>query len=273
MSKQTKTVVILSITSDIGGFIARRYLSQGWRVIGTYRTKKHGVDLLKAEGCTLFHCDLADKKSVAKFIQDYKRLRSPWDVFISCAGDLLPAQAFFDCDFDQWARSVEINSLQQLRILHGLFALRRKGKVARAVLFAGGGMNGAVVNLSAYTISKILLTKMCEFLDAENKDLSVLIVGPGFTRTKIHDQILEGKAVAPVKLKTTRRDLKEKEGTALSDIFECIDWLIHADKNKVSGRNFSVAFDPWKSNPKKLLKALKSDRDMYRLRRKKNDSK
>ena len=273
MKKQSKTIFILSITSDIGSFIARQYLSRGWRVIGTYRTKSQAADSLKAQGCELFHCDLADKKSITKFIQDYKRLRSPWDVFISCAGDLLPAKAFFDCGFDDWAQSVEANSLQQLRVLHGLFVQRRKGKTPRVVFFAGGGMNGAVVNLSAYTASKIFLTKMCEFLDAENKDMSIFIVGPGFTRTKIHDQILKGKAVARVKLKSTRRDLKEKEGTALKDIFECIDWLIHVDKKLVSGRNFSVAFDPWKSNPKKLLKALKSDRDMYRLRRNKNDSK
>ena len=132
-------------------------------------------------------------------------------------------------------------------------------------------MNGAVVDLSAYTASKIFLTKMCEFLDAENKDMSVLIVGPGFTRTKIHNQILKGKAVARAKLLSTQKDLKDRQSSTLSDIFKCVDWLIHAEKNKVSGRNFSVAFDPWKSNPKKLLKALKSDRDMYRLRRNKNE--
>ena len=265
-----KIIVILSVTSDIGSFIARQYLSRGWRVIGTYRTKSQAADLLKAQGCKLFHCDLADKKSITRFIRDYKKLGSAWDVFISCVGDLLPAKAFFDCDFDDWAGSVQVNSLQQLRVLHGLFARRRKGRTPRVVFFAGGGMNGAVVNLSAYTASKIFLTKMCEFLDAENKDVSVLIVGPGFTRTKIHNQILKGKAVARAKLLSTQKDLKDRQSSTLSDIFKCVDWLIHADKKLVSGRNFSVAFDPWKSNPKKLLKALKSDRDMYRLRRSKN---
>ena len=112
---------------------------------------------------------------------------------------------------------------------------------------------------------------MCEFLDAENKDLSILIVGPGFTRTKIHDQILKGKAVAPAKFKETRAALSEKKGTALKDIFDCIDWLIHEDKENVSGRNFSVAFDPWQKGTRaKLLKALKSDEEMYKLRRHKN---
>ena len=115
-----------------------------------------------------------------------------------------------------------------------------------------------------------MLTKMTEFLDAENKNLSVVIVGPGFTRTKIHDQILKGKDVAAAKLRSTRHDLKKRQSTKLSDIFECVDWLIGEDKDTVSGRNFSVVFDPWKKDRVNLLKALKCDRDMYKLRRNKN---
>ena len=32
---------------------------------------------------------------------------------------------------------------------------------------------------------------MCELLDDENKDLNVFIVGPGWVKTKIHNQVLD----------------------------------------------------------------------------------
>ena len=107
---------------------------------------------------------------------------------------------------------------------HMLYPLRNK-KGADAVFFAGGGMNGSVVDFSAYTISKIMLAKMCEFLDAENKDLNVYIVGPGWTKTKIHAAILNDKRSSQSKVRETKSFLKTKGGTSLDDIYECINEL------------------------------------------------
>jgi NAD(P)-dependent dehydrogenase (short-subunit alcohol dehydrogenase family) len=262
-----KIVIILSISSDIGLHLAHSYLKQGCRVIGTYRSKQNLKSLEGVKDCSLIQCDVSKKADIIRLGQMVRKLRAPWDTFISCVGHPLPVMPFFESDFEEWSSSVYVNSIAQLHAVHALYPLRNK-KHANVVFFAGGGMNGTVVNFSAYTISKIMLTKMCEFLDAENKDLNVFIVGPGWTKTKIHQTILGDKRTSGRKVKETKEFLKAKEGTSLDDIFECIDWLCQSGKALASGRNFSVVYDPWRTQTRsKLVKALKSDKDMYKIRR------
>ena len=265
-----KTVILLSVSSDIGAHLARKYLRRGFTVVGTYRTKAHVRDLQGLPDCLLFKCDLGKRTDVDRFIRQVKNKKLAWDVLISCVGHPLPVIPFFDCDFDEWKGSVGVNAIEQLRALHMLHPYRNRRK-ADVVFFAGGGMNGSVVNFSAYTISKIMLAKMCEFLDAENKDLNVFIVGPGWTRTKIHKTILSDKRTAKFKVLETRDFLKNKNGTSLDDIYECVDWLCEQGKPVAGGRNFSVVYDPWREGKReKLKKALKTDPNMYKLRRNKN---
>ena len=55
----------------------------------------------------------------------------------------------------------------------------------------------------------------------------------------------------------------------METVLDCCDWLINADRKAVSGRNFSVVFDKWGSDP--LIKKLLEDPNMYKLRRNGND--
>jgi len=266
-----KTIIILSISSDIGLYLAQKYLERGDRVIGTYRSDENLGSIKDNPNCQLFYCNINGRKSVELFVAQLKEQKIVWDTLVSCIGQLTPVQPFFECDFDEWEESVHINSMDQLRVVHALYPLRRSGH-ANVVLFAGGAMNNAVVNMSAYTISKIFLAKMCEFLDAENKDLNVFIVGPGWTKTKIHQQVLDDPRSVQVKVDETQSALKEKEGTSLEDIFNCIDLFCAKGKSVAGGRNFSVVYDPWRGQTvEKLLEELAKDENMYKLRRHKNE--
>ena len=270
-SGRIKTVIILSVSSDIGTHLALKYLERGFRVIGTYRNRAHVAALEGQKNCHLFSCDLSHGEGLNDFVHQVGDRKISWDIFISCAGQPLPVMPFFECDFDEWSASVHVNAIEQLRALHMLYPCRNK-KGAHAVFFAGGGMNGTVKNFSAYTISKIMLAKMCEFLDAENRSLNVFIVGPGWTKTKIHNTILADKRTARAKASETKDFLKDKAGTSLDDIYECIDWLCAEGRSLAGGRNFSVVYDGWrKGRREKLKKALKSDPDMYKLRRSGNE--
>lgn len=267
MNRQ-KTIIILSISSDIGVYMAKKYLAQGHRVIGSFRTKKHVHSLLNQKNCVLIPCDFSKPKSIKQFCDVIKKQKITWDVFVSCVGYLLPAQPFFKCDVGDWIGNVHINALEQLRVLHALYPLRTKRTVSDVVFFAGGGANNAVVDITAYAVSKIILTKMCEYLDAENNDLNIFIVGPGWTKTKIHKQILTDQSVAAKKFKETKEFMDTKAGTSIEEIFECIEWLRDEGKVLSGGRNFSVVYDPWRRNTRaQLIKALQADSGMYKLRR------
>jgi len=254
-NKMKPTVIILSVSSDIGMYLAKRYLRNGYQIVGTYRSYGKLSEIDNLPDCRLFHCDISDKKSVKKFLKDFKKLRIHWNLFISCVGNLKPYGDFFKTDFDAWGNSVRVNSIEQLRVAHGLYPLRNKNAHPSIVFFAGGGVNNAVSHLSAYVVSKIMLIKMCELLDAENPDLKAFIIGPGYIKTKIHDLI---------KMDVT----KGKKETKLIDVYNGIRWLTSQDKKVVGGRNFSIAFDPlFHGNEYILVKELLEDPNMYKLRR------
>lgn len=272
MNPEKKTVLILSITSDIGTALAERYAAEGHRVIGTYRTSDHLQQLRNVPGCQLYHCDIADRKSIAGFIDEFRSVNLPWDTLISCPCTPLPLGQFFSCDFDEWSESIHVNAIEQLRLLHALHPLRASAEMCDVVFFAGGGTNNAVLNFSAYTVSKIMLIKMCEFLDAENKDLNVFIVGPGWTKTKTHLITLEHSDKNDSKYAETAEFMKTGIGTSMDDIYGCIEWLSVQGKEVASGRNFSVVHDKWKGEwSDELAAALMRDIDMYKLRRNGND--
>jgi len=260
-----KTIVIISVSSDIGNFLANQYLSRGWKVIGTYRQKKN-LKGLEDKNCELFKLDITKGSQVKGFITRLKRRHLGWDRLICAVGSLLPAQDFFECDFDQWQDSLLTNAIGPLRLVHGLYPMA--SRKAQVVFFAGGAANGAVVHLSAYAISKIMLTKMTEFMDAECPHLHVSIIGPGWTLTKIHEDILKDKSVAGGKRVQTKKDIKHKPSTSMQDIDACIEWVCVQPKQLTSGRNFSVVYDPWRQDKNKaLIAALKKDANMYKLRR------
>lgn len=268
-----KVAVIIAVTSDIGLVLAKKYLRDGYTVVGTYRSKKLLPELKTRAHCHLFYCDLSDKKSLAKLMKGFKALALKWDVFISCAGTPLPLQSFFACDFEEWSASVHVNAIEQLRLLHEFYPLRNRiTKTTDVVLFAGGGVNNAVINFSAYTIAKIMLIKMCEYLDAENEDLNIFIVGPGWTKTKIHQLVLANLDRTDKRYAETVDFINHKPGTSLNDVYDSIQWLCRQGKRVASGRNFSIVNDQWKGKLSgKLAKQLRSDANMYKLRRQGND--
>lgn len=265
--KDKRVIALVSMTSDIGTAITERYTKRGDTVIGTYRSDKILDKLTKLENCHPVYCDLSDKESIHKFAEAFKKTGLEWDTFISCPSNPLPLTSFFDGNFDEWSKSVHVNSIEQLRVLHELYPFRNKQKISNVVYFAGGGgSNAAVVNFSAYNAAKILLAKMCEFLDAENRDLNVFIVGPGWTRTKTHNLILENVDPSDERYRITKEFLATKEGTSMDDIFDCIEWLCKEGREVAGGRNFSVVYDKWKEGDE-LVRELKKDKNMFKLRR------
>ncbi|MBI1910245.1 MAG: SDR family oxidoreductase [Deltaproteobacteria bacterium] len=258
----------MSVTSDIGTALAKRYSGEGHRIIGTYRTEKNLEQLKDIPGCHLYHCDVGNRESIDQLISEYKKLNLAWDVFISCPCTPLPHVPFFKCNFDEWSESIHINAIEQLRVLHQLFPMKKTKGICDVVFFAGGGTNNAVVNFSAYTVSKIMLIKMCEFLDAENEDLNIFIVGPGWTKTKTHFITLEHMDKTDKKYPQLVEFMKSGVGTSMDDIYHCIEWLREQGKEVASGRNFSIVNDQWKEASRdQLAMALKSDINMYKLRR------
>lgn len=270
---QPINAIIISASSDIGAALCSDWCQKGWHVFGTYRNKMGLLENIEKQYAAKFvHCDLLDKKSIYSACDQILQSCPSWDVIVFAAGNLEPIGPFKSVNFDEWENSVQVNLLAQLRILHTLLPHKNENTSLNepsVMFFAGGGSNGAVLNYSSYAMSKIALTKICEFLDAELGNIRFTIVGPGWVKTKIHTTTLLAGCKAGDNYKKTQEKLESDECTPMEEVIACCNWLITTPSNGVKGRNFSVAYDKW--GTKSLEKALENDKDMYKLRRHKND--
>lgn len=268
MREPPPTSIILAASSGIGAAHALRWRRQGQRVVGTYRRRNAQVEALEAAGVELVPCDLDDAASVKRTLEELRRRVPAWDALVLAPGRLEPIGPFADLDFAEWERSFALNCTAQLRFLHGLLPARRPSE-ASALLYAGGGTNGAVPNFSAYTLAKIALIKAVELLAAEMPDLRCVIVGPGWVDTPIHQETLAAKDRAGEAYQRTQQKLNEGDFTPMDRVLDCCDWLLKQPLELVSGRNFSVVWDRW--GCPELLEELRRDPDLYMLRRSGND--
>ncbi len=271
MGKNKRTAIIISASSDIGAAMCRRWIARGWRIFGTYRTKSQTVDDLENIGVRLFYCDLADAKSIHNACLRLRRANRVWDALVLCPGTQDPVGRFEESDFNEWEQSIRVNFTGQMRLLHELLPTRNPAsRLGSCVLFfAGGGTNSAVINYSAYTVSKIALIKMCELLDAEIWDTRFVIVGPGWVKTKIHQSTLRAGSRAGENYAITLKKLSGKEYTPRKEVMACCDWIVNSSRRIIGGRNFSVAFDSW--GTKELERKLLQENNMYKLRRHGNE--
>jgi NADP-dependent 3-hydroxy acid dehydrogenase YdfG len=264
---QPSKLIILSASSDIGEFLTKHYLSQSVEVIGTFKTESQRIKSLADSGAILFPVDISVPEQVNNFITKLIKLNFEWDTLISAPGLLEPIGPFFGLDYEKWEQSVLVNSLSQLRVLHGLYPLRNKKTQSKVLFFAGGGTNGPFDNYSAYCLGKLALLKMTELLDSEYVDLKTSIIGTGWVNTKIHQQTLDAGVMAGVNFQRTKHFMEKASANSatLSDVLECINWCLGSPKEAVGGRNFSLVHDDWR-NPA-FIKKLIANPEIHKLRR------
>ena len=218
----------------------------------------------------MIRCDLTIKEDIIKLKDFICSEGFSWTYLFSSVGTSEPIGRFFDLEFNVWKESLNINMTSQLNALHCLYPLRDTTKQVNVALLAGGGTNNPFRCYSSYALAKIGLIKMCELIDDENKDINIFIVGPGFVKTKTHLETLKAAEKAESNFIRVKEFMdSDAQGTSYQDIYDCIRWAGSVGRDTAGGRNFSVVHDKW--GDEKLENELLHNKDMYKLRRFKND--
>lgn len=263
LSDHSRITIVFAVSSDIGFAIASARLEAGWLVFGTYRHWDSKLNSLISKGAQLYRLDMIDQQQVEVTTDKIKKQISKWDECIVASGSLEPIETFSSVDINEWINSINTNFTSQLIAIRRL--LDHRADNALLVVFAGGGTNGVSDDFSAYTVSKIALIKMVELIDSELPDLNVISVGPGWVKTKIHEQtLLCSEAGKSAKDETVRR-LESDEFVDMQEIVRFFDWLWTQDKSMLSGRNLSIANDGWRQ--KNFSEYLSRNLDFGKLRR------
>ena len=126
--------------------------------------------------------------------------------------------------------------------------------------------NGQDVNISIYNNDKF--EEQFEIWDIHPEDVDEItftILGPGWVKTKIHEQSIRKELANLDSYKETKRRIIENDFVEMKKVVESILWILSSDKTVVGGRNFSTAHDPW--GTEELNDMLISDKDTFKLRR------
>lgn len=250
-----KKALIIGVTSEIGVGVKRHLEEDGWQVYGT-SSKYFSNEVAQL--------DLSDSPHVKSFASKVYRYRD-WSLLCFFAGTMEPIGPFLDTDFESWEKNFRINVLSQIEILKMLWPYRSKVEELNICFLAGGGTNSSFDNYSAYCLSKITLIKFVELIASENKDAKIFIIGPGFMKTKIHEQTIKAGKKSGTNLDKTM-SFMEKPGTSISRLYDHIKWCIAQPKEVISGRNFSTVHDPWDSD-NELSSLLSQNPNVFKLRR------
>jgi len=64
IQEKPNNAIIISVSSEIGAEMAKRWVSRGSQIIGTYRTETTSIQCLSEIGVKLIKCDLSNDESV-----------------------------------------------------------------------------------------------------------------------------------------------------------------------------------------------------------------
>lgn len=253
------TALIAGIDSAIGASVAQHLSSQGWKIFGTSRRP------LVDESTNVFYSDFSNKDSIDDCIKNLLSQEISLDLIVFCVGILNPIGEFKLTNPNDWEENFYINALGPIRFLRGSIKMIKSSKSPLVITFAGGGINSAPTNYSAYTISKVALTKAMEIFSAEHPEIRFVSLGTGWIKSPIHDQTLAAGNTSGENRKELLRRLEIDDFQSIESVSEFILWAFNEAGQSITGRNFSLVKDGW--GTAKLVSELKNDPDKFKLRR------
>ena len=256
--------IIVSASSDIGFELGASWVRAGHDVLGTFRDGSAESKVTRA-GMSAVHLDLSKSESISAAKSELSKWLKgqKWEALVLAAGSMMPIGKFRDANFEKWAEAFEINFLAQASILQSL--LDEAEHMAQVIFFAGAGTNSAAENFSSYSVSKIAGIKLFEVLAAEEPRIKFTSLGPGWVKSKIHNETLLAGRNAGNALLATEQRLRDQDFFPIEKVIEALDWIVQEKPDLVSGRNFSAVNDPLKSS--ELASLLTNSPDMFKLRR------
>ena len=223
------TVLLIGASRGIGHELARQYISDGWRVIATARSDE-GIAGLKALGAQTLRLDVADPASNSglSWQLDGEKI----DLAIYVAGAMDRASASTPPTRDSFDAVMHTNVLGAMQVIPQIAPMVQgtKGVIACISSVMGSMQETTSGNAALYRVSKAALNMVVRCTQAEQADITVLAIHPGWVQTDM------GGAAAPLTPEQSAISLRQ----TLSRILEQRD-----PKNRGAFLNHDGSPLPW----------------------------
>lgn len=259
--------LIAGMDSAIGSHVSKYLAANSWEICSTTRKLSYVNDE------SVFYCDFTLPESIDECTSKIRKVFPEINLLVIAIGLMNPIGNFGNCEFNQWEKTFYVNCTGPLRFINRLLPCLRMQENSMVLTFAGGAVNSAPKFYTSYNLSKISLVKSMELLSGEESKIKFISLGTGWINTPIHLQTINAKeslGESEILAETERRYMLN-EFVNIDSINDFIKWSYFDAPLSISGRNFSLVNDNWRSG--KLIDALNQDPNMYKLRRFKNDEK
>ncbi len=188
--------------------------------------------------------DVADRWAVEMMVDRVEAQLGPVDLLINNAGIVSPLGPLWECDPDEWWRSVEINMRSVLLCSHAVLpgmVARQRGRI---INLASGAGTIAIPYASAYVTSKAAMIRLTETLAVETAahGVTVFAISPGFVRTAMTEYLAESTAGAQW-LPWTQAVFDQGQDVPADQAVELVLQLATGEADPLSGRFIRIHDD------------------------------
>ena len=185
------TVLLIGASRGIGFELARQYRQADWRVIATARSDE-GLERLQALGCETLRLDVADPASNSGLAWQLDGEKLDLAIYLAGAMDRASAPQPPTCDaFDA---VMHANVMGAMQVIPQILPMLQAAHGTLACISSVMGSLQATTSGSAwlYRVSKAALNMVVRCVQAEQADVTVVALHPGWVQTDM------GGAQAPL---------------------------------------------------------------------------
>ncbi len=184
-----KTIIITGASKGIGLATAKKFLAEGWQVIGTYLNAPINVD---NPNLTAIQYDQSDPKSIEKTATQIAAGTPHIDALINNAGILIDAEDKVT-DFVKLEKTLEVNVVGVVNLTERLLSLLQKDCHIVNIDSGYGAMSVPIDDetASGYRISKAALNMYTRHLAFRLRSRSIIVssLAPGWVNTDMGNSI------------------------------------------------------------------------------------